>query len=123
MGEISCQWKKQIPRFADSARDDNLGSVVMAWHYFGSGQKEIEGAGDEGFEVLAVDDGVEEAVFEQEFGALKSFGEFLANGLLDDARAGESNERAGLTNVEVPEHCEAGRDTAGGGIGEHGNVG
>src|SRR6266478_3300339 len=76
MGEISCQWKKQIPRFADSARDDNLGSVVMAWHYFGSGQKEIEGAGDEGLEVLAVDDGVEETVFEEEFGALKSFGSF-----------------------------------------------
>src|SRR5216684_3098818 len=116
MGEISCQWKKQIPRFADSARDDNLGSVVMAWHYFGSGQKEIEGAGDEGLEVLAVDDGVEETVFEEEFGALKSFGEFLADGLLDDARAG-------FTDVEVAEHGEAGGDAAGGGVGEHGDVG
>src|SRR5712692_920872 len=122
MGEISCQWKKQIPRFADSARDDNLGSVVMAWHYFGSGQKEIEGAGDEGLEVLAVDDGVEETVFEEEFGALKSFGEFLADGLFDDARTGETDECAGLADVEVTEHGEAGGDTAGGGIGEHGNV-
>src|SRR6266478_926159 len=123
MGEISCQWKKQIPRFADSARDDNLGSVVMAWHYFGSGQKEIEGAGDEGLEVLAMDDGVEEAVFEEEFGALETFGELLADGLLDDARAGETDERAGFTDVEVAEHGEAGGDAAGGGVGEHGDVG
>src|SRR5713226_8639477 len=122
MGEISCQWKKQIPRFADSARDDNLGSVVMAWHYFGSGQKEIEGAGDEGLEVLAVDDGVEETVFEEEFGALKSFGEFLADGLLDDARAGKTDERARFADVEVAKHGEAGGDATGGGIGEHGDI-
>src|SRR5712664_3072247 len=88
-----------------------------------SAQKKIEGAGDERFKFLAVDDSVEETVFEQEFGALKAFGEFLANGLLDDARAGESNERAGLANVEVSEHREAGGNAAGGGIGEHGNVG
>src|SRR5258708_4435551 len=88
-----------------------------------SGQKEIEGACDEGFEILAVDDGVEEAVLKQEFGALKAFGEFLANGLLDDARTGESNERAGLANVEVAEHGEAGGNATSGGIGEHGNVG
>src|SRR6267143_1812727 len=56
--------------------------------HFISAQKEVEGAGDEGLELLAVDDGVEETVFEEEFGALKSFGEFLADGLLDDARAG-----------------------------------
>src|SRR5258708_39216163 len=88
-----------------------------------SGQKEIEGAGDKGFEILAVDDGVEEAVLKQEFGALKAFGEFLANGLLDDARAGETDERAGLANIEVAEHGETGGNATSGGIGEHGNVG
>src|SRR5437660_12287530 len=87
-----------------------------------SGQKKIEGAGDERFKFLAVDDGVEETVFEQEFGALKAFGEFLANGLLDDARAGESNERPGLANVEISEHREADGNAAGGGIGKDGNV-
>src|SRR5258707_1670177 len=122
MGEISCQWKKQIPRFADSARDDNLGSVVMAWHYFGSGQKEIEGAGDEGLEVLAMDDGVEETVFEEEFGALKSFGVFLADGLLDDARAGETDERAGFTDVEVAEHGDAAGDAPRERVGERVDV-
>src|SRR6266436_4793225 len=70
-----------------------------------------------------MDNGVEEAVFKQEFGALKTFGEFLANGLLDDARAGETDKRSGFANIEVAEHGEAGRDAAGGGVGEHGNVG
>src|SRR6266849_3193285 len=125
MREIPCRRKKQqqIPRSADSARDDNVGSVAMAWHYFGSVQKEIERAGDEGLEVLAVDDGVEKTVFEQEFGTLKSFGKFLADGLLDDARAGETDERAGFADVEVAEHGEAGGNAAGGGVGEHGDVG
>src|SRR6266478_8812647 len=86
-------------------------------------QKKIEGAGDKGLELLAVDDGVEESVFEQEFGALKSFGKFLANGLLDDARSSESNERAGFADIEVAQHSEAGSNAASGGIGEHGDVG
>src|SRR5712691_9562010 len=101
MGEISCQWKKQIPRFADSARDDNLGSVVVAWHYFHSGQQEIEGAGDEGLEVLAVDDGVEETVFEEEFGALEAFGEFLADGAFHHTRAaGAGDGDEGLAGLD-----------------------
>src|SRR5713226_9517544 len=123
MREIPRRRKKQIPRFADSARDGKVGSVAMAWHYFGSGQKKIEGASDKGLEVLAVDDGVEKAVFEQEFGALKSFGELLPDGLFNDAGAGEADERAGFTDVEVAEHGKAGGDAAGGGIGEHGDVG
>src|SRR6266481_8372344 len=85
-------------------------------------QKKIEGAGDKGLELLAVDDGVEESVFEQEFGALETFGEFLANGLLDDARSSESNKRAGFANVEVAKHGEAGGHATSGGIGEDGDV-
>src|SRR6266699_1358391 len=69
-----------------------------------------------------MDDGVEETVFEQEFGALEAFGELLPDGLLDDARASETDERAGFADVEVAEHREAGGDAAGGGIGEHGDV-
>src|SRR5260370_4535788 len=88
-----------------------------------SGQEQVKGAGDKGFEVLAVDDGGEKAVLEQEFRALESFGEFLANGLLDDARTSKSNERAGLANIEVAEDGETGGNATSGGIGEHGNVG
>src|SRR5229473_6062761 len=125
MREVPCltEEEKQIPRFADSTRDHSTGLIGNSWHHTGSVQEKIEGVGDEGLEVLAVDDGVEEAVFEEEFGALKSFGEFLADGLLDDARAGETDERAGFTDVEVAEHGEAGGDAAGGGVGEHGDVG
>src|SRR5438067_2540222 len=41
----------------------------------------------------AVNDGVEHAVFEEELGGLKIFGELLTYGLLDDARPGKSYER------------------------------
>src|SRR5277367_6735886 len=51
--------------------------------------EEIEGPADVGLEFLARNDGVEEAVLEQKFGGLKTFGEFLTDGLLDDARTGE----------------------------------
>src|SRR5258708_22112903 len=87
-----------------------------------SGQKQVEGAGDKGLEVLAMDDGVEESVLEQKFGALKSLGKFLADGLLDDARTGESNERAGFADVEVAEHGETRSNATCGRICQHGDV-
>src|SRR6266446_4624501 len=69
-----------------------------------------------------MDDGVEKSMLEKELGALESFGELLANGLLDDAGAGEADECAGLRDVEIAKHGEAGSDAAGGGIGEQRNV-
>jgi hypothetical protein len=62
-------------------------------------------------------------VFEEELGALEAFGELLADGLFDDAGAGEADERAGFGDVEVAEHGEAGGDAAGGGVGEDADVG
>ncbi len=62
-------------------------------------------------------------MLQQELGALEAFREFLADGLLDDARAGEADERAGFGDVEVAEHGEAGGDAAGGGVGEDADVG
>ena len=47
----------------------------------------------------------------------------MADGLFDDARAGETDQRAGLGDVQVAQHGEAGGDAAGGGIGEHGDEG
>ena len=55
--------------------------------------------------------------------ALEAFGQLLPDGLLDDARAGEADERARLGDVQVAQHREAGGDAAGGRIGEHGDVG
>ena len=82
----------------------------------------VESPDEIGFEVGAGNDGVEETVFEKELGALKAFGELLADGLLDDAGAGEGDERAGFGDVEVAEHGEAGGDAAGGGVGEQADV-
>src|SRR5690606_33145029 len=70
-------------------------------------------------ELGARDDVVEHPVIEQELGALKPFGELLADGLLDDAWAGEADERARLGEVHVAEEREARRHAAGGGVPQH----
>jgi hypothetical protein len=64
-----------------------------------SGQEQVEGAGDEALHILAVHHGVEEAVFEKEFGALEAFGKFLAYGLFNYAWACETDERAGFGDI------------------------
>src|SRR4051812_4369849 len=56
--------------------------------------------------LLAFDHRIEEALFEQELTPLKSFGQFLADRLLNHARAGEADECAGFGDVEVAEHRE-----------------
>ena len=73
--------------------------------------------------VFARDDGIEEAVFEEELGALEALGELLADGLLDDAGACEADEGSGFCDVEVSEHGEAGGDASGSGVGHDGDVG
>ena len=66
------------------------------------------------FQVLAVNHGIQKPVLQKKFRGLKSFGKFLPDGLLDHARAGETDERARLGNVQVAQHGETGRNTAGG---------
>lgn len=88
-----------------------------------SGGHPGEGLVEVAAEIFAGDDGVQEAVFEEELGALEAFGELLADGLLDDAGAGEADEGAGFGDVEVAEHGEAGGDASGGGVGHDGDVG
>ena len=74
-------------------------------------------------ELVAVDDHVDHAVVAQIFGALEAFGQLLADGLLDDARAGEADQRAGLGDMDVAEHGVGGGDAAGRRIGEDDDVG
>src|SRR5579862_8223741 len=83
-------------------------------------EEEVERVRQIRFEVLAVDDGVEKSVLQQKLRALEARGQALPHGLFDDARPGKSNQRAGLGNVQVPEHGIACGNAAGGGIGEHG---
>src|SRR5438309_1571656 len=76
-----------------------------------------QGLGEVGLEVAPGDDGVEEAVLEEELGALEAFRELLAGGLLDDAGSGEADEGSGFGDVEVAEHRKGRGDAAGGGVG------
>ena len=66
---------------------------------------------------------VDHAVVAQIFRPLKTFRQLLADRLLDDARAGEADQRAGLGDVHVAQHRIRGGDAAGRRIGEHDDVG
>ena len=55
-------------------------------------------------QLVAVHDHVDHAVRQQVLGLLEALGQLLADGLLDDARAGEADERAGLGDVHVAQH-------------------
>ncbi len=55
--------------------------------------------------------------------ALEAVRQFLADGLLDDARAGKADQRAGLGNMHVAQHRIGRGDAAGGRIGQHDDVG
>ena len=66
---------------------------------------------------------VEHAALEQELAALESVGQLLPDGLLDDARAGESDQRLRLGDVEIAQHRKARGHAAGRGIGEDRDVG
>ncbi len=54
--------------------------------------------------------------------ALKTLGQGLTDGLLDDPWPGKTNEGVRLSQGDVPQHGKAGRHPAGGGVGEVGDV-
>src|SRR6266404_4820398 len=84
-------------------------------------QEKIECGRDISLQVLAMNDGVEEPVLQKKLGRLKAFGKLLTHGLFDDTRAGKTDQRARLGNVDVAQHRVARSDAAGRGIGEDGN--
>src|SRR5688500_341554 len=55
-------------------------------------------------QVLAVDDGVNHSVLEQELGCLEAFGKILADRLLDDPRSCKADDRTRLSENRVAEH-------------------
>jgi len=71
---------------------------------------------DRSLELGPAHDQIEHAVLEQEFAALESLGQLLANRLLDDAWTGEADEGARLGDVEIAEHGEGSRHATGRGI-------
>ena len=46
-------------------------------------------------------------MLQQKFRTLKAFRQLLADGLLDDARSGKADQRAGFGDVEIAQHGEA----------------
>ena len=73
-------------------------------------------------ELGARDDRVYKTVLHQVFGRLEVFRQFLADGLLDDAAAGEANSGLGFGENDIAEHGKAGGDASGGGVGENGDI-
>jgi hypothetical protein len=74
-------------------------------------------------QLAPVDDHVDGALLEQEFGALKAFRQRLAHGLLDHARAGEADQRARFGNDDIAYEGETRGDAAHGRIGENSDEG
>src|SRR5262249_32051997 len=70
------------------------------------GGHEIERARNVGLQLLARYDSIEHAVFEQELAALEALGQFLPDGLLDDARPGKPNQRSRFGDIQIPQHGE-----------------
>ncbi len=57
--------------------------------------------------VATIDEHVHRPVLQLELAALKSFGQRLAHGLLDDARPGEADERTRLGQIQISQHGQA----------------
>ena len=74
-------------------------------------------------QLVAMHHHVDHAVLVQILRALEAFGQLLADGLLDDARTGEADQRARLGDVDVAQHGVGRGDAAGGRIGQHDDVG
>src|SRR5207247_2440650 len=71
----------------------------------------VEKERDPLLELRTGDDLIDEAVLEQEFGALESFRQLFADRLAGDARARESDQSAGLGEHDVAERRDRGEHT------------
>ena len=59
---------------------------------------------------------LDHSVFYKKLRPLKAFGQLLTDGLFDDARAGETDQRSRFRDVEIAQHGKTCRDAAGRGI-------
>ena len=64
---------------------------------------------------------IDHSVFEQKFAALKTFRQFLADGLLDHARPGKADQRLRFGDDHVAEHRKARGHAAGRRVGQNGD--
>ena len=110
------------PRFGrdDRRRQDFRLDAASARRHL---QQDLQQPRDGRLQLQPRHDHVDHAVLHQIFGALEAFGQLFADGLLDDARAGKADQRAGLGDVHVAQHRVGGGDAAGGRVGQHDDVG
>ena len=74
-------------------------------------------------QLMTVHDHVDHAMREQVFRALEALGKLLADGLLDDPRAGKADEGTWLGHLDIAEHGIGGGHAAGRRIGEDHDIG
>lgn len=75
------------------------------------------------FELGPLDDEIEKTVCQEKLAALKTFREILPDGLLNHSRPRKSDERAGLSDIQVAEHCKRSRDSPGSRVGQDREIG
>src|SRR5438477_3831011 len=85
--------RQRIARQIDSAKGRNY-----------STHEQFERVTKVGFHLFAMDHGIEESVLEQKFVTLEAFRQFLADGLLDNARSCEADQRSGFCDIQVAQH-------------------
>src|SRR5262245_38655566 len=81
--------------------------------FSGHGRRQTEltqRPGDRGFQLSSIDDEIDEAFFEEELAALEALRQLLPDGLFNHTRPGESDQRLRFGDVQIAEHCKAGRD-------------
>ena len=92
--------------------------VVVARRHRG-GQVQRQQMRERAAQLVALHDGVDQAVLERELGGLETLGQLLLDGVLDDALPREADERARLGQDDVALHGERRGDAARRGVGEH----
>src|SRR5215831_14014721 len=112
--EASCRLLLSYPKI----RDPTCRSSSLLGHRRRLLHHQREHLRDAFAHIASIEDEVERSVIQEEFAALKTLGKCFSNGLLNDARTRKSDQRLRLSNVDISEHREARRDTAGRGIGE-----
>src|SRR5262249_40925462 len=67
-------------------------------------------------------DRIDHAVFNEKFAALKSFGKFLTNGLLNHTRTRKADQGAWFGDIQIAKHGETSGHAARSWIGQYRNI-
>src|SRR6266581_220917 len=121
-GCCASRWASQASRVSGMG---SLGAARYAWTLLDRRNplQQRDQGGQPVAHLAPIDDHVDGALVEQEFGPLESLGQRLAHRLLDDTGTGKADQRTGLGNDDVADKGEAGGNAAHGRIGQEGQEG